>query len=91
MKRQPQTCYVERRKSPLRRQFNESFCDERGHIAIAKVIAVTGQIMLLFHTSWYFGDMLARPETLLVCLAFIIAPDVVKKLITMKYGGAYGR
>lgn len=86
MRRQPQTCGVERRKSTLRRQFNESFCDERGHIAIAKAIAVAGQAMVLFYTGWHFKDMLAQPETLFVCLAFIIAPDVVKKFINMKYG-----
>jgi len=42
--------------------------------------------MLLFYTGWYFEDMLTKADTMLICLGFIIMPDVVKKLITMKYG-----
>jgi len=81
---------AERRIHTLRRQFNDSFCDEGGHIAIAKVIAVAGQIMLLYYTARYFADMIPRWETLTVCLSFIIAPDVAKKLIAMKYGNGTG-
>ena len=45
--------------------------------------------MLLYYTGRYFSDMLDQPETLLICLGFIIMPDVVKKLISMKYGNGY--
>jgi len=79
----------ELRKSSLRRQFNESFCDATGQVAIAKVIAIAGQIMLLYYTARYFGDLIAKPESLVWCLLFIIAPDVLKKLITMKYGNGH--
>ena len=79
----------ELRKSSLRRQFNESFCDATGQVAIAKVIAIAGQIMLLFYTGRYFEEMIAKSDTLLICLSFIIMPDVVKKLITMKYGNGH--
>ena len=69
-----------------RRQANESFCDANGNFAVAKTIAVVGQIMLLYYTGRYFPEMIAKPDTLLVCLSFIIAPDVLKKFVTMKYG-----
>lgn len=81
---------IDKRRSTMRRQFNESFLDESGHVAVAKVIAVAGQIMLLFYTGRYFEEMLTKSDTLLICLGFIIMPDVVKKLITMKYGNGSG-
>lgn len=69
-----------------RRQANESFCDPGGTFSAAKTIAVVGQVMVLYYTGRYFSEMLAKPETLLVCLSFIIAPDVVKKFVSMRYG-----
>ena len=81
---------VEKRSSTLRRQVNQSFCDEYGNVIVTKVIAVMGQTMLLYFTARYFGDMLYTPETMLVCLSFIIAPDLVKKVISMKYGNGHG-
>jgi hypothetical protein len=77
----------EKRTQVLRRQFNESFCDQNGHIMIAKVIAVAAQIMVLFYSSRYFVDMMGKPETLLICLSFLIAPDIFRKALNMKYGG----
>ena len=69
-----------------RRQANESFLGADGKFSIVKAIAIVGQIMLLYYTGRYFVEMIAKPDTLLVCLSFIIAPDVVKKFVTMKYG-----
>ena len=69
-----------------RRQANESFCDANGNFAVAKAIAVAGQIMLMYYTGRYFPEMIAKPETLLVCVGGIIAPDLLKKFVTMKYG-----
>jgi len=80
---------IDPRRSTFRRQVNESFCDATGQIAIAKIIALTGQIMLVFYTGRYFEAMLTKADTLLICLGFIIMPDVVKKLITMKYGNGH--
>jgi len=78
---------VKKRTQIIRRAFNQSFMDENGNILVMKVIAVAGQIMVLANTGIYFFEMLKLPETLLVCLGFIIAPDIVKKALNMKYGG----
>ena len=72
-----------------RRQFNEAWCDPSGNFSPVKAISIAGQIMLLYYTGRYFEDMLVQPETLLICLGFIIMPDVVKKLISMKYGNGH--
>lgn len=76
----------EKRHQVWRRQFNSSFQDEHGNVLVMKVIAVAGQGMVLLNTGLYFFEMLRLPETLLICLGFIIAPDIVKKALNMKYG-----
>ena len=45
--------------------------------------------MLLYYTGRFFEQMLSQPETLLICLSFIVMPDMVKKLISMKYGNGH--
>ena len=82
---------VERRERVWRRQFNQSFMDEHGNVMIAKVIAVAAQIVVLYYTASLFPDMLSKPETLLICLGFLIAPDAVRKWLNLKYGASNGQ
>ena len=77
----------EKRTQVWRRQFNASFQDEHGNVMVAKVIAVAGQVMLLYYTALYFDRMLDKPETLLICLSLVILPDLARKIINAKYGG----
>jgi hypothetical protein len=74
-----------------RRQFNESWCDPNGHFAPVKAIAIASQIALLYYFGRWFEKLMDQPESLLIVLSFLIAPDVVKKLITMKYGNGNGK
>ena len=78
----------EQRKSPLRRQLNQAFCDRDGNFAPSKFLAIWAQIAVLSHMNIWFDKLLDKPETLLIILAFLIAPDFIKKFLTMKYGGA---
>jgi len=82
MKPQP-----EKRTQVIRRQFNESFCDENGHVMIAKVVAVAAQVVVLFYTARDFAEYINKPEALLIVLSFLIAPDIFRKALNMKYGG----
>lgn len=77
----------ERRTAPFRRQVNESFCSPNGTVSLSKTIAIFGQIACLYQFGKYFDELIDKPESLGLVLAFIIAPDLVKKLLTMKYGG----
>ena len=76
----------ERRHAILRRQVNQSFCDPDGGIAIAKIIAVAGQISAIYHFNVNFTALMLNWDSLFVILAVIVMPDVLKKIITMKYG-----
>ena len=77
----------EKRKSPFRRQINEAFCDPTGVFSIGKFLAVWAQIAVLAHMNWSWDAMLDKPETLLIVLSFLIAPDIIKKALVMKLGG----
>lgn len=81
---------VKRRASPptWRRQFNESFCDPYGHFSPTKTIAVATQVMVLYWTGRLMDRLIDKPESLLILLCFLIAPDIIKKALTMKLGGA---
>ena len=78
----------ERRHSPFRRQVNEAFCDPDGAFSVSKFLAVWSQIAVLAHMNRSWEPMLDKPETLLIVLSFLIAPDLVKKALVMKLGGA---
>ncbi len=73
-----------------RRQFNQSFMDEHGNVMVAKVIAVAAQIVVLYYTASLFPDMLSKPETMFICLGFLIAPDAFRKWLNLKYGVTNG-
>ena len=80
----------EQRTSLFRRGLNDSFygfSDPQGNFSWAKFIAVWGQIAVLFHFGRTFDELIVRPESLAIVLAFIICPDVLKKVISAKYGG----
>lgn len=81
---------LERRQHVWRRQFNASFQDEHGNVMVAKVIAVAAQVVVLYYTALLFTELLSKPETMLICLGFLIAPDLVRKTLNLKYGVTNG-
>jgi hypothetical protein len=78
---------LEQRKSPIRRQLNEGFCDKDGNWSPTKTISVFGLVLLLCETGVHFDDLIGKWDSLCLCLSFLICPDLVKKWLTMKYGG----
>ena len=76
----------DKRNSPLRRQANDAFCGPDGRLSITKTIAVFAQVAALYHFAVSFEKMIGSPETMAVILLFLVAPDTIKKFITMKYG-----
>ena len=76
----------ERRKSTMRRQFNDAFSAPDGSFSITKVIAVFAQIAVLYHMGKNFDSLIDRPESLAIVLTVLILPDIAKKIITMKLG-----
>ena len=77
----------ELRTSTLRRQANEAFCSPGGGFSIAKTLAIFAQIVLLYHLGKDFDDLVAKFDSLVAVLTFLVCPDVFKKFLNMKYGG----
>lgn len=76
----------EKRGSPIRRQWNEAFVGQDGRFSIGKFIAIWAQIVVLGHTGTSWDRLIDKPESLAIVLTFLIAPDVFKRLLAMKYG-----
>ena len=78
----------DKRTHPMRRQFNEAFCNPNGQFSVGKFLATWAQIAILAHMNVWFDKLLDKPESLLIILSFLIAPDIIKKALVMKLGGA---
>ena len=77
---------TEHRKAVWRRQFNQSFMDEHGNVMVGKVMAVATQTVVLFYMTRDFELLYAKPETMLIILSFLVAPQVIGRLAKLKYG-----
>ena len=73
-----------------RRQANEAFCDKDGNFSPGKSIAVAAQIAALYWFGVTFDRLIDKPESMLIVLTFLIAPDTIKKFLSMKYGNGNG-
>ena len=80
-----------RRSQTLRRQANEAFSAPDGSFSISKTIAIFAQVATLYHFGKFFEKLIERPESLLIILTFLIAPDVIKKALSMKYGNGHAK
>lgn len=80
-----------KRTQKVRRRLNDAFYgfgDIEGNFSWTKFLAVWAQWGILIETLLNFSELIARPESLGVCVVATIAPDTVKKLLVMKYGGS---
>lgn len=49
-------------------------------------MANLGQMVAVVHFADKFEKLIAAPEALAIVLLFIVAPDVLKKFLSVKYG-----
>lgn len=62
------------------------FCDYKGDYSAAKIISSIGQGLLL-STFYQKSDIILRDwDILALFIVAFIAPDILKKVITMKFG-----
>ena len=82
---------VNKRTHPMRRKLNDAyygFGDPEGNFSWSKFLAVWAQWGILIETLLNFSELIQKPESLLVCVVATIAPDTIRKLLVMKYGGS---
>ena len=76
----------DRRTSPMRRDFNDLIRDPSGRISEAKLGAVAGKAAMLYLLVAHAEQVLADWALLSVFVGAIIAPDLLKKVITVRAG-----
>ncbi len=77
---------IERRQSSIRREVNELIRDPQGRVSEAKVFSVLGKSALLYVLLANTASIIERWDVLSVIVLALIAPDLLKKLLTMRLG-----
>ena len=78
---------IDRRESVLRRDINELVRDPRGKVSAGKVGSLIGQFIVAKYLLVHDAELINKWETLTILLSVLVAPELLKKLMTMKYGG----
>lgn len=74
------------RREPIRRAVN-SMAMRDGVTQESKLFATVGKCLCIWLIYYHASDLIDHWEVLLVLLSWLIAPDLVKKLLTLKFGG----
>lgn len=74
------------RHASIRRDLNDLIRDPQGKVSAGKVGGILGQWLAIKLTLEHSAALVDKPETLAILLLMLIAPEVVKKFLTMKYG-----
>ena len=76
----------DRRAGTLRRNVNDLFMRD-GQVEESKLFAVVGKVSCLWLIFKHTSEVLHTEWTLTTLLVFIIAPDIAKKFLSMRFGG----
>lgn len=79
---------AEKRKSTLRRDLNESVRAPDGTFSEAKAWSNVGKLLCAWLIVGYTEMVLKTEYTLFTLLLFLIAPDLIKKFLVLRLGGA---
>lgn len=80
---------AERRTIGLRRDLNDLVRDDEGHLSPGKIGLLIGQWLSIKLILEHGSEIIANWDSLTVLFMVLIAPDVAKKLIMMKYGNGH--
>lgn len=76
----------ERRGSVFRRDLNDLVRDESGHLSPTKIGTLVGQWLSVKLILENGSQIIANWDSLTVLFSVLIAPELFKKLMNMKYG-----
>ena len=77
------------KRSSLRRSVN-SLAMRDGETQESKLFSTVGKLLCIWLIYRYAESLINHWEVLLVLLSWLIAPDIAKKAITMKFGSSNG-
>lgn len=81
----------ERRTAKLRRDFNDIARSPDGRVSEAKLWASAGKAASLFLLIRHSESVIESWDVLAVLLLVLIAPDLFKKFLAMRYAAAQSR
>ncbi len=78
----------ERRGYPTwRRDINDAVRDESGNLSPSKIGGIVGQIIACNYLIAHWEKVISTWDILTILLSVLVAPELFKKLLVMKYGG----
>lgn len=81
----------ERRKRNIRRDINDLVRDESGSVSPSKVGTLVGQWLSVKLILENGAAIIGNWDSLLVLFGVLIAPEMIKKLLNMKYGNGHAK
>lgn len=81
---------TERRGSTLRRDFNDLVRDDQGKLSTAKIGTLLAQWLAIKLIVQHGAEIIANWDSLTVLFLVLIAPELFKKMMNMKYGNGNG-
>ena len=72
----------------LRRDINDLVRDESGRVSPSKIGGIAGQVIAGKYLLVHWEAVIGAWDVLTILLSVLIAPELFKKLLTMKYGGS---
>lgn len=85
----PRLSRAEHRRSPLRRDLNDLVRDESGNLSPTKIGTLVGQWLSVKLILENGAAIIANWDSLLVLFSVLIAPELAKKMLNMKYGNGH--
>lgn len=80
---------IDRRKAGLRRDFNDLVRDESSSLSPTKIGTLVGQWLAVKLILEHGAAIIANWDSLTVLFTVLIAPELFKKLMNMKYGNGH--
>ena len=75
----------DQRKATIRRDLNDLVRDESGHLSSTKIGTLIGQWLAIKMILEHGTAIIANWDSLTVLFSVLIAPEIFKKLLNMKY------
>ena len=79
----------EKRQATLRRDLNDLVRDQSGHLSPTKIGTLVGQWLSVKLILENGSEIIANWDSLTVLFSVLIAPELFKKLLNMKYGNGH--
>ena len=75
------------RKASVRRDLNDLVRDDKGRMSPARIGLLIGQWLAIKLILEHGSEIIANWDSLLVLFTILVAPDVLRKVASMKYNG----